>query len=487
MATRRTKLQALRAAGHEPFPYRYEVSYHAHQLTSLDDADFPESAAVAGRVVSIRRMGKASFVHIQDATGKLQIYLKRDDIGEEAYETVFGKVDLGDLIGVSGEVFRTRTGEISAHGRALTLLAKSLRPLPGLKEKDGEVFDPFEDKEHRYRQRYLDLIVNPEVKQVFVERARIISQTRAFLDKSGFLEVETPALQPLYGGASARPFTTHHNTLDQQLYLRIADELYLKRLIIGGFEKVYEIAKNFRNEGMDKNHNPEFTALEFYWAYADYHDTLKFTEELIRSLAEDLGRTTVAFQGHTIDLSQPFRRESLFDLLHKFSATDFTRLDTVEQLYEFATDKDIGVPPDLNYGQLLDKLFGALVEPHLIEPIFVVDHPKAISPLAKTHRDGNDQLVERFELFIAGMEFANAFTELNDPIDQRERFEEQAALRAAGDEEAQVVDEDFLQAMEYGMPPMSGVGIGIDRLIMLLTEQNSIKDVILFPAMRPLK
>ncbi|MFC1482106.1 amino acid--tRNA ligase-related protein, partial [Candidatus Neomarinimicrobiota bacterium] len=289
------------------------------------DAEFPDAAAVAGRVVSIRRMGKASFVHIQDETGKIQVYLKRDDIGEEAYKAVFGKVDLGDYIGVSGEVFRTRTGEISVHGRSMELLSKSLRPLPGLKEKDGEAFDPFEDKENRYRQRYLDLIVHPDVKRVFVERARIISQVRAFLDKSGFLEVETPALQPLYGGASARPFTTHHNTLDQQLYLRIADELYLKRLIIGGFEKVYEIAKNFRNEGMDKNHNPEFTALEFYWAYADYHDTLTFTEELIRSLAEDLGRTTVEFQGHTIDLSKPFKRESLFDLLGKYSDMNLRR------------------------------------------------------------------------------------------------------------------------------------------------------------------
>ena len=482
---RRQKLAELRELGYDPFPYSYPVSHHSSALQGLEDDQFPAEVHIAGRVVSLRRMGKASFAHLQDHQGRQQIYVKRDLVGEAVYRDLFGRVDLGDFLGVQGRVFRTRTGEITVEVARMELLAKSLRPLPGVKEKDGTAFDPFEDKEQRYRRRYLDLIANPDVKQVFIRRAQVIRSLRELLDREGFIEVETPVLQPVYGGASARPFKTYHNTLDQTLYLRIADELYLKRLIIGGFDKVYEIAKNFRNEGMDKSHNPEFTALEFYWAYADYNQAMDFTESLLRSVAENLGGTKLKFQGQELDLAAPFARHSYFEILNKYADKDLSRLDSAEQLSSFAAGRGISLEEDLNYGQALDKLFDLLVEPHLVQPTFIVDYPKALSPLAKTHRSGNADLVERFELFMAGMEFANAFSELNDPLDQRERLEAQAQLRAAGDEEAQPVDEDFLEAQEYGMPPMAGVGIGVDRLVMLLTGQDSIKDVILFPAMRP--
>ena len=482
---RRQKLAELRELGYDPFPYSYPVTHHSSELQGLEDDQFPAEVHIAGRVVSLRRMGKASFAHLQDHQGRQQIYIKRDLVGEAVYRDLFGRVDLGDFLGVQGRVFRTRTGEITVEVARMELLAKSLRPLPGVKEKDGTAFDPFEDKEQRYRRRYLDLIANPDVKQVFVRRAQVIRRLRELLDREGFIEVETPVLQPVYGGASARPFKTYHNTLDQTLYLRIADELYLKRLIIGGFDKVYEIAKNFRNEGMDKSHNPEFTALEFYWAYADYNQAMDFTESLLRAVAENLGGTKLKFQGQELDLAVPFARHSYFEILNKYADKDLSRLDSAEQLSSFAAGRGISLEEDLNYGQALDKLFDLLVEPHLVQPTFIVDYPKALSPLAKTHRSGNADLVERFELFMAGMEFANAFSELNDPLDQRERLEAQAQLRAAGDEEAQPVDEDFLEAQEYGMPPMAGVGIGVDRLVMLLTGQDSIKDVILFPAMRP--
>jgi len=482
---RQTKLAELRETGVNPYPYRFGVTYHSADIQGLEDDNFPDDVALAGRVVALRRMGKASFAHIQDATGRQQVYLKRDTVGEEVYEGLFKKIDLGDFIGIRGPVFRTRTGEITVAVRNLELLSKSLRPLPNLKEKEGEVFDPFEDKENRYRRRYLDLIANPDVKDIFIKRARIIRRLRAYLDDHGFIEVETPALQPLYGGASARPFTTYHNALDQTLYLRIADELYLKRLIIGGMEKVYEIAKNFRNEGMDKNHNPEFTALEFYWAYTDFSDAMAFTEDIFKTLANDVGSSQVTFQGQAVDLTRPFDQAGFFDLLRKYTGEDLRDVTEVDALYAFAAGQKLELPKGLNFSQVLDKIFGHVVEPKLIHPTFVVDYPKALSPLAKTHRNGNVNLVERFELFIAGMEFANAFSELNDPLEQRERLEAQAALKAAGDEEAQVLDEDFLEALEFGMPPTSGVGIGIDRLVMLLTGQDSIKDVILFPAMRP--
>ena len=482
---RTRKLRELRASGVNPYPYRFEVTHRSADLQGLDDSAFPADVAVAGRVVSMRRMGKASFAHLQDETGLQQVYVKVDHVGQETYTELFQRLDLGDIIGVQGRVFRTKTGEITVEARALELLAKSLRPLPNLKQKEGEVFDPFEDKENRYRQRYLDLIANPQVKEVFVKRARIIRLVRQFLDERRFLEVETPALQPQYGGASARPFTTHHNALDQTLYLRIADELYLKRLLVGGFERVYEMAKDFRNEGMDRYHNPEFTALEFYQAYADYHDMMALTEQLFKTLAGELGLTRLNYRGHELDFEPAFARTPLFDLLQEHAGEDLREVTDVKVLYGVARDHGLDVSKGLNYGQLLDKIFSLLVEPQLIQPTFVVDYPRAISPLAKAHRSGTGNLVERFELFIAGIEFANAFSELNDPLDQRERLEAQASLREAGDEEAQVVDEDFLTAMEYGMPPAGGVGIGIDRLVMLFTGQESIKDVILFPAMRP--
>jgi len=482
---RMEKLAELREKGYEPYPYAYAVSHDSNDLQGLSDADFPAKVNIAGRIVSLRRMGKASFAHLQDAHGRQQIYVKQDNLGDEHYRELFGRLDLGDIVGVEGRVFRTRTGEITVDAHELTLLSKSLRPLPNLKEKDGEVFNPFVDKESRYRRRNLDLIANPEVKERFVRRAGVIHYLRGALNDRGFVEVETPALQPQYGGASARPFTTHHNTLDQTLYLRIADELYLKRLIMGGFDKVYELAKDFRNEGMDRNHNPEFTMLEFYQAYADYRDMLALTEEMIRGAAEATGQLQITYRGHEIDFAQPFGQEIYWGLLEKHAGQDLSGLDSVEGLYAFAGEQGHSLAEGLNYGQALDKLFGLLVEPHLLQPTFVMDHPKSLSPLAKTHRSGNDALVERFELFVAGMEIANAFSELNDPLDQRERLEAQAALGAAGDDEAQPVDEEFLEAMESGMPPTGGVGIGVDRLVMLLTGQESIKDVILFPALRP--
>ncbi|UCD38146.1 MAG: lysine--tRNA ligase [Fidelibacterota bacterium] len=484
---RQKKLHELRQLGINPYPYRFEVTHRSADIQSMQDSQFPPEVAVAGRVVSMRRMGKASFTHLLDDKGKQQVYMKMDLIGERDYEELFRRVDLGDFLGVQGRVFRTKTGEITVEARKIKLLAKALRPLPNLKAKEGEVFNPFEDKENRYRHRYLDLIANPQVKDVFLKRARIVGLLRRYFDDHGFVEVETPALQPLYGGASANPFTTYHNSLDQTLYLRIADELYLKRLIIGGFEKVYEIAKDFRNEGMDRSHNPEFTMLEWYQAYADYNDMLAFSENLFKTLADQLECKTLTYRDHQIDFTPAFARISLFELLNKYAGEDLSTVTDVDELYRISREHKLDIAKGLNYGQLLDKIFGLLVEPQLIQPTFVVDYPKAISPLAKVHRDGHESLVERFELFIAGMEFANAFSELNDPLDQRARLEDQTRLREAGDEAAQVIDEDFLEAMEFGMPPTGGVGIGVDRLVMLFTGQESIKDVILFPAMRPLQ
>ncbi len=481
---RQKKLHELQQLGIDPYPHKFEVTHRSTEIQALKDSEFLPEVAVAGRVVSLRRMGKASFAHLMDAAGNQQVYVKSDLVGAEIYDELFRRIDLGDFLGVQGRVFRTKTGEITIEARTLRLLAKSLRPLPNLKEKEGEVFDPFEDKGNRYRHRYLDLIVNPQVKEIFVKRAMIIRILRDFLDDHGFIEVETPALQPLYGGATARPFTTFHNALDQTLYLRIADELYLKRLIIGGFDKVYEIAKDFRNEGMDRNHNPEFTMLEYYQAYADYNDMLAFTEALFRNVAEQLGSTTYTYRNQRIDFNQPFARIGLFDLLNKYTGEDLSAVTDIKHLYQFARERNLNVAEGLNYGQLLDKIFDLLVEPQLLQPTFVVDYPKAISPLAKVRRDGPENLVERFELFICGMEFANAFSELNNPLEQRTRLEEQTRLREKGDEEAQVIDEEFLEAMEFGMPPTGGVGIGVDRVVMLFTGQESIKDVILFPAMR---
>jgi lysyl-tRNA synthetase class 2 len=479
---RKEKLQKLIDGGVDPYPQKYEPTHFSIDI--LNDFENLENndVNVAGRIMSLRKMGKASFFHIQDGKGKIQVFTRRDDVGEENYAH-FKLLDIGDYVGVQGYAFKTKMGEKSIHANSITILCKSIRPLPVVKEKEGETFDAFSDKEQRYRNRHLDLIVNPDVRETFIKRAKIIRGLRDHLDNMGFLEVETPVLQPLYGGANARPFTTHHNALDQQLYLRIADELYLKRLIIGGMDRVYEIAKDFRNEGMDRNHNPEFTMLEFYWAYADFEDNMNLVEDMIQSVAKSIDALQVTWGEMDIDLSKPFQRRPLLELLKDVTGEDLTEA-SVEQMKKICKSNNIEVEENANYGQMLDELMGALVEPNLIQPTFVTDYPKAISPLAKKHRNGNPHLVERFELFIGGAEFANAFTELNDPIDQRERFESQARLAEGGDEEAHPVDENFLQAMETGMPPTGGVGIGVDRLVMLLTENVTIKDVILFPAMR---
>ena len=479
---RKEKLDTLRERGVNPYPYNYKPTHTSGEiLENYDDLE-EKDVTVAGRIMALRKMGKASFFHIQDMGGRIQVYIKRDEVGEDAYAN-FKLMDIGDVVGVTGYPFTTKSGEKSIHAKEFTVLAKSIRPLPVVKEKDGETFDAFEDKELRYRNRHLDLIVNPDVKDVFVKRAKIIATIRQYLDEMNFLEVETPILQPLYGGANARPFSTHHNALDQQLYLRIADELYLKRLIVGGIDRVYEISKDFRNEGMDKNHNPEFTMLEFYWAYADYEDNMKLVEDMVRKTAEAVDATNVTWHGNGIDLSQSFARKPILKLLKEATGQDLGSA-TNDKMKKLCKSHNIDVENNANYGQMLDALLDALVIPNLLQPTFVIDYPKAISPLAKAHRSGDPNLVERFELFIGGAEFANSFTELNDPVDQRERLEAQAQLREQGDEVAQLVDENFIQAMECGMPPTGGVGLGIDRLTMLLTEQHTIKDVILFPAMR---
>ena len=479
---RKEKLDTLRDRGVNPYPYNYKPTHTSGEiLENYDDLE-KKDVTVAGRIMALRKMGKASFFQIQDMGGRIQVYIKRDEVGEDAY-TNFKLMDIGDVVGVTGYPFTTKSGEKSIHAKEFTVLAKSIRPLPVVKEKDGETFDAFEDKELRYRNRHLDLIVNPDVKDVFVKRAKIIATIRQYLDEMNFLEVETPILQPLYGGANARPFSTHHNALDQQLYLRIADELYLKRLIVGGIDRVYEISKDFRNEGMDKNHNPEFTMLEFYWAYADYEDNMKLVEDMVRKTAEAVDATNVTWHGNGIDLSQSFARKPILKLLKEATGQDLGSA-TNDKMKKLCKSHNIDVENNANYGQILDALLDALVIPNLLQPTFVIDYPKAISPLAKAHRSGDPNLVERFELFIGGAEFANSFTELNDPVDQRERLEAQAQLREQGDEVAQLVDENFIQAMECGMPPTGGVGLGIDRLTMLLTEQHTIKDVILFPAMR---
>jgi len=479
---RKDKLKKLEAMGIDPYPQNYNPTHLSSIIISDYESLEGKDVNVAGRIMSIRRMGKSSFFHIQDGGGRLQIFIKRDDIGEDIY-THFQLLDIGDFIGVEGFVFKTKVNEISIHAKNLTVLCKSIRPLPIVKEKEDTTFDAFSDKEQRYRNRHLDLIVNTDIRDTFIKRANIIKSIRNYLDDLGFLEVETPVLQPLYGGANARPFTTHHNSLDQKLFLRIADELYLKRLIIGGIDRVYELSKDFRNEGMDRNHNPEFTMLEFYWAYADYEDNMDLVEAMIRDVAKNIDAQKVNWGGMTIDLAKPFKRKPIFELLKEATGEDFSNI-SLEQLRKICKEHNIEVEDNANYGQMLDGLMSTLVEPNLIQPTFVIDYPKEISPLAKKHRNGDPNLVERFELFIGTAEFANAFTELNDPIDQRDRFESQEKLVKAGDDEAHPIDENFLQAIECGMPPTAGVGIGIDRLVMLLTENLSIKDVILFPAMR---
>jgi lysyl-tRNA synthetase class 2 len=488
MKRRREELDHLRSAGVEPYPYGFDRSATAKEVLEKYTDGMPEwTVAVAGRIMSLRRMGKASFAHLLDMTGRIQVYLKKDDLGE-AYDH-FKLLDIGDIIGVEGYVFRTKTGEVSIHARRYVLLSKSLRPLPVVKEKVDEqgnktTFDPFSDKELRYRQRYVDLIVNPEVRNTFVKRSAVLRQTRRFLDEKNFLEVETPALQPMYGGASARPFETHHNALDIPLFLRIADELYLKRLIVGGFDGVYEIAKDFRNEGMDRTHNPEFTMLELYVAYKDYLWMMELVEQMIHSVAVTLnGSASVTLGGASVDFTPPWQRMTMFGAIEKFTGKNL-RGKSEDELRKTARELGIDLDPKIGSGKIIDEIFGVTVQPHLIQPTFIMDYPVELSPLAKKHRS-EPGLVERFEGFINGQEICNAFSELNDPLDQRARFEDQMKLRERGDDEAQRLDEDFLRALEYGMPPTAGLGIGIDRLVMLLTQQDHIRDVIFFPQMRP--
>jgi lysyl-tRNA synthetase class 2 len=494
---RREKLEQLRARGMEPFAYVFERSHTASAARvafeedeaagRLDASGNGRSAKVAGRIVSWRGHGKTTFAHVEDASGRIQVYFRADTLGE-SYADV-GLLDLGDWLGVEGQLFRTRTGEVTVRVEAWELLTKSLRPLPmGKSELDprtGETIQhsAFTDTEARYRQRYADLAVHAEVREVFRQRTRIVTKLRTFMDGEGFLEVETPALQPLYGGAVARPFVTHHNALDRTMYLRIADELYLKRLIVGGLERVYEIAKDFRNEGIDRFHNPEFTMLEFYQAFADYHQMMELVERLfayvVREISED---TEMTYQGKTLSFEPPFRRVRLLEALSEALGADVESLPDAE----LRRRADALHLPDLagaGRGKVIDKLFGELVEPSLQAPTFVMDHPLELSPLAKPKRGGSG-VVERFELYAAGMELANSFSELNDPIEQRARFEDQSTLRAGGDLEAHAVDDDYIRALEYGMPPTGGVGIGVDRLVMLLTNQSSIRDVILFPVLR---
>jgi lysyl-tRNA synthetase class 2 len=493
------KLEELRRRGIQPYAYSYDVTSSAEEARKqFESADASGSlpadgtgtmVRLGGRLVSLRSHGKTMFADLTDRSGRIQLYFKSGDLGPESY-SILDLLDIGDWIGVAGTLFRTRMGEITVKVSSFELLAKSVRPLPLGKEEIDEatgerrVHSGFSDVEQRYRQRYADLAVNPDVRAVFLARARVVTALRRFLDARGYIEVETPVLQPLYGGASARPFITHHNALDMRLYLRIADELYLKRLIVGGLERVYEISKDFRNEGIDRTHNPEFTMLEFYEAFADYQDMMRLVEEMIQGAVLDVtGGTSLTYQGHTVDFTAPFRRLAYFDALREYGGRDFSTLDESELR---AVAKQHGVPDveDMSRPRLLDELFKELVEPHLIQPVFIVDYPRELSPLAKPKRD-DPALAERFELMVAGRELANAFSELNDPVDQRERFEAQVRLREAGDEEAQSYDEDYVRALEYGMPPTGGVGIGIDRLVMLLLDQASIRDVILFPTMRP--
>ena len=492
---RRKALEELRAMGINPYPAAaYPTDAFSVDIKDefTDDAPEPRQVCIAGRMMSRRVMGKASFMELQDSKGRIQVYVTRDDIcpGEdkELYNTVFKRLlDLGDFVGVKGFVFRTQTGEISVHAKELTVLAKSIRPLPVVKQKDGVTYDSFDDPELRYRQRYVDLIVNAGVKETFVKRSKVFKSMREYFDKDGFMEVETPILQPIPGGASARPFITHHNTLDVDLYLRIATELYLKRLVVGGFEGVYEIGKNFRNEGMDKNHNPEFTCMELYVQYKDYKWMMDYTERLLEKICLDVnGTTEVRVGDNVISFKAPFKRVTILGAIKEKTGYD---LDGKTEDEIRAICKELGletVDETFGKGKMIDEIFGEFCEGSYIQPTFVTDYPVEMSPLTKKHRD-NPALTERFELMVNGKELANAYSELNDPIDQEERFEEQLRLSQKGDDEAMYIDQDFLRAMQYGMPPMSGIGIGMDRLVMLMTGQTTIQEVLFFPQMRPEK
>jgi lysyl-tRNA synthetase class 2 len=485
---RRAKLARLREAGVDPYPARVGRTHTADEaIAALRERAEGEEApvvTVAGRLVSIRVMGKSSFAHIEDSTGRIQLYLRRDILGEEPYELFRRDLDLGDFVQARGEPFYTRTGEPSVRVEELRLLAKALQPLPVVKEKDGQVFDAFADKEQRYRQRYVDLAVNPEVREIFRVRAGIISAIRRFLDERGFVEVETPVLQPIYGGAAARPFVTYHNQLKQQLYLRISDELYLKRLIVGGLDQVYEIGRDFRNEGVSFKHNPEFTQIEFYKAYADYKDVMELTEQMVAYAAQEaLGTTKIMHDGHEIDLSPPWRRWKLRDAIREITGIDYAEHKDAESLYR-AIVRMGGTPErKSSWGKLIDPTLINYVESDLIQPTFLYDYPLEVSPLAKRKPDEPDT-VERFEFFIGGVELGNAFTEINDPLDQRERFLATSKALAEGDEEAHPLDEDYIRALSYGMPPTGGFGMGIDRLTMLFTNTDALREVILFPHLR---
>jgi len=489
---RRENLQKIIDAGYNPFPAeKFNVTKRSAEIKASFDEEGPVvKVAIAGRLMQKRIMGKASFAEIQDAAGRIQIYVSRDEIcpddDKTLYNDVFKKyLDIGDFIGIEGEVFKTKTGEISVRAKVLTVLSKSIRPLPVVKvDAEGEVHDAFTDPEMRYRQRYVDLIVNTEVRKVFEMRAKVYDSFRGFLNEKGYLEVETPILQPLYGGAAARPFKTHHNTLDMTLYLRIANELYLKRLIVGGFDGVYEFSKDFRNEGMDRNHNPEFTQIELYVAYKDYIWMMELVEEMVEKAVLDMhGKTEVTVGEDIIDFKRPWKRWTMFEAIEHFTGENIGDLDEAG-LRETARKLHIEVDDSMGAGKLIDEIFSEKCEPHLVQPTFITDYPLSMSPLAKKHRT-TDGLVERFEAFCNRTEIANAFSELNDPLDQRQRFEEQLELGERGDEEAMMLDEDFLRALEYGMPPTAGLGIGMDRLIMILTNQPSIQDVLFFPQMKP--
>ncbi len=490
---RRNSLDEMRRLGIDPYPAtEYKVDAFTDEIKASFSDDAPQrTVSIAGRIMSRRIMGKASFMELKDSKGRIQVYISRDDLcpGEdkELYNTVFKRLlDIGDFVGIKGYVFRTQMGEITVHAQELTVLAKSLRPLPIVKVKDGVVYDAFEDPELRYRQRYVDLVVNEGVKEIFIKRNKVYTSMREFFNSRGYMEVETPILQSIPGGAAARPFITHHNALDIPLYLRIADELYLKRLIVGGFEGVYEFSKNFRNEGMDRTHNPEFTCMEIYVSYKDYNWMMTFTEQMLEKIALDVnGTTQVKVGDNLIDFKAPYKRVTMTEAIKEFTGIDITGMDE-NQLREVCQKLGVETDDSMGKGKLIDEIFGAKCEGNYIQPTFITDYPIEMSPLTKRHRN-NPELTERFELMVNGKELCNAYSELNDPIDQRYRFEEQLRLSEKGDDEAMFIDNDFIRALEYGMPPTSGMGIGMDRLVMLMTGQSTIQEVLFFPQMRPEK
>ena len=490
---RRESLNELRNMGIEPYPAaEYPTNaFSVDLIREFKDEDEPREVCIAGRMMSRRVMGKASFIELQDSKGRIQVYITRDDIcpgeNKDAYNTLFKRLlDIGDFVGIKGFVFRTQTGEITVHAKELTILSKSIRPLPIVKYKDGVAYDKFEDPELRYRQRYVDLVVNDDVKEIFIKRNKIYSSMREYFNTKGYMEVETPVLQSIPGGAAARPFITHHNALDIPLYLRIANELYLKRLIVGGFEGVYEFSKNFRNEGMDRTHNPEFTCMEIYVAYKDYNWMMTFTENMLEKIALDVnGTTDIKVGDNIISFKAPFRRVTMLDSIKEFTGYDLNG-KSEEEISAICKELKIEVDETMGKGKLIDEIFGEFCEGNYIQPTFITDYPIEMSPLCKRHRS-NPSLTERFELMVNGKELCNAYSELNDPIDQAERFQEQLRLSEKGDDEAMFIDKDFVRALEYGMPPTSGMGIGMDRLAMLMTGQTTIQEVLFFPQMRPEK